>query len=397
MRYVCASLVLILVAAAFLVFGRRHQTDYASACRQAFEGARWQELAELSQAWSTAEPARAEAWMYRAEAAQRNGNLAAAVEALKRVPLTDPEAERAYGGLIELQFGPLNRPQDAAESCLALLEHHPESKLAHQRLIFYYAFTLQRQKLIQQVRRAVELRCEPKEAYTYLFLVDSLRLGNAAPQNGRWLESDPHSELFSVAQALHIAETLEGQVPRDDPKYVAEVQQARARRDRTLSELRVRFPENLELIAWFARRAVQDGDTQRLRELLTGAPDAAEHDHRFWRFRGWLLDQHNELDDAEAAYRQALTLHPLDGGTRPLLAALLRRKGKTSEAETMDRLAQQALRLNRLLGSQPTARAVPVSVLTDLADYAAKCGDELIADTLTAQLRKFGRSGGERP
>lgn len=397
MRYVWASVVLTCVAAAFLVFGRRGQTDYASACRQALEGERWEELAELAQAWSETEPTRAEAWMYRAEAAQRFGSWRLATDYLKRVPLTDADGERAAEALIEIQFGRLNRPQDAADSCLALLEQHPEAKLAHQRLIFYYAFTLQRQKLIQQIRRAVELRSEPKEAYAYLFLVDTLRLGNAGPQNGRWLESDPHSELFAVAQALHIAETLEGQIPRDDPKYVAEVQQAMARRDKTLRELRVRYPANLELIAWFARRAVQEGDAQRLQELLTGAPESSEHDHRFWRFRGWLLDQHDLLDEAEAAYRQALVLHPLDSGTRPLLAALLRRKGKVSDAEAMDQLAQHAHRLNRVLMEQPTPRAVPVSILADLADYAAKCGDTLIAGTLKSQLQKFGHRGGDRP
>jgi len=383
-----------LVAAAAWVLWRPGPTNYAERCRNATVHGRWLELASQSKAWSEAKPQEAQAWLYRAQAAEQQQDFAAANMYLSNVPPDSQFGIRALEARIELQFGPLNQPLGAVESCQALLHSDPNSKLAHQRLIFFFAFTLQRQKLISQIRDAIARRCEPREAYTYLFLADSLLLSNAGSQNARWLQSDPASELFSVAQAVQIAETLQGQIPRDDPDIFAKVKESIERRDRTLEELLMRYPNNLELLAYFLRQAVERGDVNRVTDLLASAPHSAEFDHRFWRYRGWLMQSHEDLAEAKAAYQQALKQHPMDSGTRHLLAGLVRRQGDLVEAGRLEQLVVRANHLRRLLQQEDTVRSVSPQTLKDLAGYAADCGDRLVADSLHAQLQRFDRTKG---
>lgn len=388
------AVIVSVVLAAAVVAWQFRGTNYSELCRKAVEQRQWTQLARLSQAWSDAEPGNAEAWMFRAEAARQQGDLVSANDFLGKVPPKSRFGLRALEARIELQFGPLNQPLTAVESCQALLQRDPDSKVAHQRLIYFFAFTLQRRKLIDQVRDAVARRCEPREAYTYLFLADSLRLSNAGFQNEHWLESDPTSELFSVAQAVHIAETLEGQTPRDDPVVLARVKESIKRRDRTLKELLQKYPHNLELLAFFLRQAVEQGDVNRVSDLLSQAPIEAESDNRFWRYRGWLLQSHDDLAEAEEAYRQALKLHPFDWGTRHLLAGLMRRKGNLVEAGHLEQLVMQANPLWVQLQQQETVRRIPPKLLNDLATYAEGCQDQLIAESLHAQLQRFDRMRG---
>lgn len=383
-----------LTAVAVWVLWQPGTANYAERCRHATLHGQWTELANQSKAWSEANPTDGQAWLYRAEAAQQQQDFAAANQFLSHVPPDSQFGRRALEARIELQFGPLNQPLAAVEACQALLLSDPNSKLAHQRLIFYFAFTLQRQKLIEQVRDAIARSCEPREAYTYLFFADSLLLSNAGSQNARWLQSDPFSELFSVAQAVQIAETLQGQIPRDDPEVLAKVKESIERRDRTLEELLQKYPSNLELLAYFLRQAVEQGDVNRVTDLLTRAPDSAELDNRFWRYRGWLMQSHDDLAEAEAAYQQALKRHPMDWGTRHLLAGLMRRKGDLAEAGRLEQLVILANRLRRLLQQQDTVRSVSPQTLKDLADYAAECGDQLVADSLHAQLKRFDKTKG---
>lgn len=385
----------VLLAVAAVVWQFRG-ANYAELCHQAVEQRQWKQLSRLSQAWSDAEPDDAESWMYRAEAARQQGDLVSTNDFLGKVPPTSPFGVRALEARIELQFGPLNQPLAAVESCQALLQCDPASKVAHQRLIFFFAFTLQRQKLIEEIREAVTLRCEPREAYGYLFMADSLVLSNAGSQNARWLESDPTSELFAIAQAVHIAETLEGQIPRDDPEILSTMKEAIERRDRTLQDLLQKYPHNLELLAFFLRQAVERGDVARVNELLFQSPAEAEFDNRFWRYRGWLLQSDNDFSEAESAYRQALKRHPLDWTTRHLLAGLMRRKGDLAEAGRLEQLVLRANQLRRQFQQQETMRKIPPPVLKELAEYAAQCQDPLVAESLRSQMNRFGRANGSR-
>ncbi len=388
---------LLLSAVAVWFWLSASRTNYASACREALKRRNWQQLAELSQAWSESEPTNVTAWLHRAEAAQNQDDFANACRFLERIPPDTETGQRALESRIELQFRLLNRPQDAAESCRLLLQHDPNSSLAQQRLIFYYAFTLQRRQLIDQIHDAVARQNEPREAYTYLFFADSLRLSNAGNQIALWLQGDPESELLTVAQALHIAESLEGSIPRDDPDYLATIKEAMIRRDRTLNALLTKYPHNLELLAYFMRRAVEEGDVDRVKELLLQAPAEAEYDNRCWRYRGWVFQSFDKLDEAEAAYRQALKLHSLDWGTRPYLAGLLRRQGKLAEAGRMEELVKQSGRLRRAMLEQQSVASTAPDVLRDLVEYAAACQDHLIADSLKSQMERYNASRGPRP
>ena len=54
------------------------------------------------------------------------------------------------------------------------------------------------------VRRAIRLRRESPESYVFLVSASWLYPGSMYRTNTRWLESDPKSETFQVAQAMQV-------------------------------------------------------------------------------------------------------------------------------------------------------------------------------------------------
>jgi tetratricopeptide (TPR) repeat protein len=356
-------------------------------CRLAYERQDWSALESAARRWTESDADRVDAWLYLAEAANRRGDYAQAAKHLERIPASAPGAVNALIGLMDLQFGPLNRPLDGVATCERILMLEPDSAIAHQRLIFFSAMTLQRPKLIRQIRQAIERRCEPREAYVYLLLADSLRLSNGAASNTQWLASDPDSELFLAAQAVHTAVGLEGGIPQDAPEVVRVIRKAAAAKDQILADLLRRFPRNVELLAYQLGQSLTAGDVERVRQLLSQAPKAAEEDNRFWRFRGWFLAQNHQHEQAERAYGRALTLHPLDWTTRHQLAELHRRRGNFDEVARLQKLASQGRELAHRFLQSPNARAVAPQLFAELANYAEVCGDAQVASALQRRLK----------
>ena len=71
------------------------------------------------------------------------------------LPDDDPRTPAALLELSHLQFGALNEPIAAAETCKRILRLQPENAEAHRRLIFYYAMSRQRSPLVAEARRAI--------------------------------------------------------------------------------------------------------------------------------------------------------------------------------------------------------------------------------------------------
>jgi hypothetical protein len=178
------------------------RSQMRKACRLAQQEQRWTDLESLSLRWTRWEPQEANAWLMLADAVQHQNRFLEAAEYLDQVPLSSPIAPKALLLESELLFGPANRPMDGEIACRKLLALEPRATRAHAHLIRFYAFTLQRNKLFEQLKDAIRVDQEPRDAYIYYFLTDSLNMAHGEELNTLWLTSDPDNELFLVARAL---------------------------------------------------------------------------------------------------------------------------------------------------------------------------------------------------
>src|SRR5262245_17758454 len=182
---------------------QQHRRESAARCRAARSAGRWDELRDLARRWSAWDAQNADPWLFLAEVADHAGDRPAVAKYLQRIPDTDAKSLPALVKLMKLQFGPLNEPLEGAAVCERILRREPRVAEAHAQLIRFYALSLQRAKLLEQIRAAIRADREPPEAYVYYFLVDTYRLGSGVPLNERWLESAPEAEVFQVARVLH--------------------------------------------------------------------------------------------------------------------------------------------------------------------------------------------------
>ena len=357
----------------------------------ALESRDWKAVNAIGRRWTTVSPESGEAWRKWADSLLKQGKYQEANECLNRVPLDSKEAETALLTQIELLFGPMNQPAAGAVCCEKLLAKNPKSAVAQQRFIFFLTMTLQRPRMIQQIRQAMELGVEPRESYIYLFFADSLFFANAAELNNQWLAGDPDSELYEVAIAIFTSESLDFSVSLDDRESAEITRRAQSLKASVLDHLLEKYPHNSEILAYNIRRRIQAGDGSTAVNLLAQATVEAENDHRFWRFKGWVHAERNQWDEAEGSYRHALQLHPMDWSTRHLLAELLQKQQRFDEVKVQRELVSRANELRRTLQAIPNARHVSQEVMSRLADYASDCGDTQISETLRKRFQKYQR------
>lgn len=171
------------------------------ACRAARVLGNWGELERLATAWSGLDSRAGDPVLYAAEAAVGRQDIERAAAYLGRIPDDDPRAVEALLQRVDMLFGDLARPFAAAETCERILALAPSCGPAHRRLIFFYAVTLQRTRVAEQARRAIESGGDIPETYVYLVGSDWLTLSNTTSVTTRWLEHHPDEELFLVAAA----------------------------------------------------------------------------------------------------------------------------------------------------------------------------------------------------
>jgi tetratricopeptide (TPR) repeat protein len=355
--------------------GKPSQRAIYLSCLRARTSRNWGELHRLAEAWATSQPQSADAWLFRADAAQQQGDFAAAADFLAAVPPEDPKALPAYIALSKLQFGPLNRPHDGVQTCERILKLEPRTTAGHQGLIEFYAMTMQRQKLLRQIRFAIEMSREPPSAYIYYFLIDTMRLANGDELNSAWLKADPDTELFLVAEALHLPEPVPGSAPVNHDKHTR------------VAALFQRFPLNIELLAYQTNFAIRTGNVPELTRLLKRVPATSDTEDRFWRAKGWLYLNRNEIAKARAALVRSLEIFPIDWAARSWLSDVARRQGNSDEADHLDKLVRQAKHLRDALTASNANDAIPHNLLSELAAYATQCGDKPFADSLRRRLR----------
>lgn len=353
-------------------------------CKKALASGNAQQLEATARSWLRWQPQSGLAWLYLAEAAQRQGDLARTADCLGRLPESDPKLLAALAEKSMLEFGVLNRPWEGVRTCRRLLALEPQATVAHKRLIFFYAMTLQRRQMLAQIRQAVERGCEKREAYVYLMMADGLEFTNGPDWTSRWLAADADNEELQVAYAVHVAKLARARV-------LAELTEEHARRDeearRRIGELLERFPRNVTLLDFLLEQAVEQADLERVGQLLVRATPNLGDEYSLWRFRGWYHAAVNEWQPADSAYRESLRLNPLSWQTRHLYAAYLRRVRRLAEAEVVQKLALEGKDIRKELMQLQNTEAVSDEMLLRIGRYAAACGDRQIADAIG---RRFG-------
>lgn len=366
------------------------ERNLAERCRAAAASELWVELGETAARWHKLNPKSSGPIFYLADAAEHREAPSSAVEYLGLVPLDDQRAAEATERRMKLLFEPLNKPRAAARECERLLELDPANKIARQRLVFFLAMTFQRTELIRRIREGIARGSFDQRDCVYLFLASDLRFSNGPQVCGRWSRSAPDDELFVVARAMQFSTGLDGGIPSDRPDVVERLRSEIVRRDTILAGLLDRYPHNIEVLAFHLQRAATNGDVDRMSALLSQAPESAELDFRFWRFKGWLHFLRNELDAADRSFGEALSLHPIDWTTRHQKVAVLRRlahserKGHADEIELQQRLADRGRDLYRRLLVVKDVTTVGGPLLREVSEYAASCGDDSFAQALAS-------------
>jgi Flp pilus assembly protein TadD len=157
-------------------------------------------------------------------------------------------------------------------------------------------------------------------------------------------------------------------------------------REAGVLKLLERFPHNTNLLADQIDAEIIKGRINRVVELLAQAPTDAETDNRFWRFKGWVHYARQEFAEAEAAYRHALQLHPMDWQSLSRLLEVLRSREETTERKKIEDLIARLQELRARIRSLETLENCPLDLLRALGQLARDCGDTFIADALERRL-----------
>lgn len=361
-------------------------------CRELRDRRDWTQLAAVAATWSQSDPRRADAWLFRAEAAQGQREYLAASDYLFQIPPEDAKAIPAHLGGATILLGVANRPLEGIDALQKLLKREPRIADAHRHLIQFYALTLQRQRLLRQIRFAIANDREPPEAYVYLFLVDTLRLSNGVDMNNHWLEQYPDHETFLVARALHTEEQREAarrKAAENKTSPTDTSPDSTPDRSRMLEELFQRFPQNLELLSYEIERALLVGDFERVVKFLSQAPPDIDEDNRFWRYKGQVHEAQGQIDEAEAAYRESAKRNPLDWRTWNNLATIERLRGRPSEVSRLQSLVKRADTLRLQIRELANIENVSNEWLRAFAEFAKDAGDDQVANAL---LRRLGKT-----
>lgn len=391
-RWLSAALGLLFVVLAVLGYlgFRHHRVRQLSAdCRESAAKGDWDGLSEAAAAWRRWEPSKAAPLIYMAEAAVGRKQVEEAATYLDLLPDLDPKTPPALVERSAMLFGPLNRSLEGAAALERALALDPTLDDARQRLIYFYAFTLQRRKMVHHAYEAMRHDTDLPETYVYLMLQDSLSFANAYAENTKWLQAYPDEELFHVARAVYrvAAKSLDepSTTQRDGP---AEDDGTPYHR-KIMADYFRRYPGNLELRAYHLELATNQGNVDEAARLLADAPADAEFDNRFWRLRGWLHGSRGEYQQAENCYRRALLLNVYDYRSRHQLAAVVRRARRMDEVRELEELTREGKEVRANLLRLETVTKVPPALLGRMAEYARRCGDYTASTKLKHRVEQF--------
>jgi tetratricopeptide (TPR) repeat protein len=365
----------------------RQTRFYSDACQAASEAESWERLKRISTEWVEWDPTSSEGWVHVADARLKLSEFEAAADAMARVDESHPNVLRILEARGDLLFSELNRPYEAVENWRHMLEIDELSTVARQRLIYFYAITMQREKMREEILRAMELRCEPLESYAYLLLAYEVTFSDGLRLTRKWLESYPEDETLKVASAVYLAKFAENNTIRVlGTRSVGEGDLS------VVSDYLETYPDNLEILAFHLEKAVFEGDENRVVEILGMCPPSAERDCRFWRARGWLLALRERYDEAAVALEKCIELNPFDWRGRLFLSGVLRQLGRFDEANLHSDLQTEGKELQEILFLRPNARSIDQPLANRIFQYAVRTGPEIVPESLAWWIEQGGLS-----
>ncbi len=370
------------VAIAGIRWSNRSRSEkYLTKCRQATALKDWQALDELATAWREWDPRSVDAILYLAECRSQQGKIREAVDVLLALP--DDSKKTPAGLLIALDilFQDLNQPKEALKVATRLKRIAPEITGVRQRMIFFYALTLQRGAMLAEIRASISEQAEPPDAYVYLVLATHLTFTNGPESNATWARSSPDDLDFRAAWLVQTADNLSAsESPTEETS-----QKLEQIRDeiKTLSH---ENPENEPLLISRLFAAAQKDATDEVGELLNTVTESGWSDSIFWRYRGWFLHRNGDLENAEEAYLKARDLFSMDWQTWQGLAEVQRALGKLDDARAAQETALAGKELRKHLLQMPDVNNVDPDTLYRIGAYAERCGDELVFQAISKRL-----------
>ncbi len=159
----------------------------------------------------------------------------------------------------------------------------------------------------------------------------------------RYLAADPDD--IEARRALAKAELALGHRPEAEAQFL---------------ECRKRDPEQVRVWRDFLTMLLEQGDQERLVDLLDHPPRSADLEPETWFFRGMMAEKQGEWAQAKARFQKAIELHPFTPKYYFRLAAVENRLGEHASAaihrkrtqQMNDARAQLASAYNDFLASQ---------------------------------------------
>lgn len=385
-----ALLVLLMVGGAGLraVLGWKKQAqikELSAEVSRAKRAGSWERVEEFARQWATLEPMNAEPWQEAAQAAMNLSDPGLAVAYLKEIP--NPAPLDVYLQLGFLQMEATNNPLGTLETCETTLEYYPDDSETHERLLYFYTMTGQRNKVRDEALRAIRVGSDTLTTYAYLASRLSLTFTNGFETNLKWLQAEPDCELFEVGAVLQLPSypllmelARQNVPPGAEPKPIEYMQSQ-------VAQLRSKYPNNIELLASETRSLCRAGDIEAVAQRLADAPAITLEDTRFWRFKGWLHSALEEWESAIAAYQKSLELDPLDWLTQIEYATALRASSGVEQATQMQELADVGKELTFAIQKSPVIFSLePNSLYADMERYFRMCGDNFVAEGIRKQI-----------
>jgi tetratricopeptide (TPR) repeat protein len=356
---------------------------FLNRCRELRNAEDWNELRAVAADWISTTSRPGDAWMFLADAQAQSGDPLQAIQSLLSVPEDNPKAFEALIIACNMQFDQLNRPLDGVETLHRMIRMRPSSISSRQRLIFFYAVTLQRSLMLSAIYDAIDAGAEPPDAYVYLMLSDHLSFTNGFAANTEWMASDPDNVVFQAARVIQAIDDIES---RDDTDRTVV-----SRYLDTIGDLRKKHPENQTLLRFAFERAVIEFDLARAEELAEEV-SADTQDSVLLRLMGWLAFQQGDFERSEDLLSRSIDVFPLDWHTWHELAACRRRLKNPEGAKMAEEAALFGKAIHKEIRQLEDASRIPTEALMRLLSYATQCGDKRITAVLTHRLVTLGQT-----